>query len=109
MKIDNTYPDNLIHIGRSAIENDTLLDKSDPDDLWFHLQAFPSCHVILKYNPDSKFTNEMIRYCCKITKDHTKYKNVPNIKVEYIELKYIRKTNILGTVILTKKPKVVVC
>ena len=33
-------------IGKNAKENFEIIDHSKPNDLWFHIENAPSCHVI---------------------------------------------------------------
>jgi len=35
-------------IGQSAKENHEIIDAAGAEDLWFHIQGKPSCHVIAK-------------------------------------------------------------
>eukprot|EP01052_Picozoa_sp_SAG31_P086258 SAG31_NODE_46888_length_252_cov_1.013072_1_plen_53_part_01 len=37
-----------ILVGQSAYENEQLVAQASPQDLWFHLEQLPSCHVILQ-------------------------------------------------------------
>ena len=90
-------------VGQNAKENDELITNSNENFIWFHLANLPSCHGILNCTID-KLTSTLIFQCaCKIKKN-TKYKKNRDIKVNYIELKFIQKTNKLGEVLLLKKP-----
>lgn len=35
-------------VGQSAKENHEIIDAADAEDIWFHIQGKPSCHVIAK-------------------------------------------------------------
>lgn len=35
-------------IGKNEKDNFNIIDMSGPNDLWFHLSDYPSCHVIAK-------------------------------------------------------------
>ena len=42
-------------LGKNALENHELIDDADPNDLWFHLDGFPSGHCILEVNRNNNF------------------------------------------------------
>lgn len=97
----------IIIIGNNAQENFTAIDlakKIAPDALWFHLRDYSSCHVILFGRGDIDM-KPYISEAAYLTKQNTKYKNVPNTVVEWTLLKHINKSKPIGTVQLTKKPK----
>lgn len=108
VKEDNTYPDNLIKIGKSAIENDQLVKEADDTDIWFHLESLPSCHVIISCSDLFPIDKEMITYCASLTKQNTKYRNHAKLKVSYTEIKNIKRTNTPGKVIILGKAKKIV-
>ena len=90
VKKDLTFENNLIKIGENANDNDKIISEANQNDIWFHLDKFPSCHVILscskKYPPNEK----MLYYCAKICKENTKFRNLPNIKIKYTKIKNIQ-------------------
>jgi hypothetical protein len=96
---DNTSPyENIIvpiKIGKSAKENWELIDQSDGDWTWVHLQSFPSCHVIIECKNPSQHIIKHAGYLCKM---NTKYKNVPNIKISYCLVKNLNKGEKTGEV-----------
>ena len=79
MKTEVFENTNII-IGENAQENWDLLDKNE-NYLWFHLKSFPSCHIILETEEPTK---EMIVKAASLCKLHTKYRNIPNLKINYI-------------------------
>ena len=103
MKEDQTFPNNLIRIGQNQFENDELVGGSKQTDLWFHLNSFSSCHVVLSCDHDNPATNEMMVYCAQLCKLNTKYKNVPNVKVMWAPIKKVKKTDVPGKVIVSGK------
>ena len=49
MKIEILNINNInitFYIGRNSQENFDIIDQADCDDLWFHLNDLPSCHVV---------------------------------------------------------------
>ena len=104
---DYTFPNNLIKIGENREDNDSIISLGKQCDIWFHLANFPSCHVIISTDKKYKATKKMIKYCAQLVKENTKYKNYKNLKVNYTELKNIKKTDVKGTVILKKTPQTI--
>ena len=45
MKIINEQFGKIL-IGKNAKENWDIIDMAEPDDIWFHLSYYPSCHLI---------------------------------------------------------------
>jgi predicted ribosome quality control (RQC) complex YloA/Tae2 family protein len=109
VKFDNTFENNPIKIGQNAIDNDNIITEASQTDIWFHLKNFPSCHVIIECSKEFPIDSIMIMHCANLVKQNTKYKNVPNLKVNYIPIKHIQKTNTPGLVIITGKTKNIVC
>ncbi len=70
------------NIGQNAKENTQLINDSDKDWYWFHLDKFPSCHVVICTN---EITNDMILQAGILVKDNTKYK-FKNIGINYCKI-----------------------
>jgi predicted ribosome quality control (RQC) complex YloA/Tae2 family protein len=75
-------------IGKNEKDNFNIIDMSGPNDLWFHLSDYPSCHVIAKL-PEN------------IHKENLKYKSEKDISIIYTFIKNIKKTEKIGCVIST--------
>lgn len=101
VKIDNTFENNRIVVGENAEENDQLIVKAKQNDMWFHLEDFSSCHVIMTCTKKYPVTKPMIKYCAELCKQNTKYKLYKNISVNYCLIKNVKRTTIMGTVDLT--------
>ena len=99
-----------VYVGNNDKENFILIDKciNYKHSLWFHLKHFPSCHVFLVTNLNNEFTKSDIITASNYCKMYTKYKNINKITVEYIDLLYVKKTNIIGKVTLQHKPNYIV-
>ena len=78
----------LCIVGSNSKENWQIFDESDENNILFHLSSFPSCYVILKNELPS---NETLKDAAKLCKMNTKYKNIPNLKVDYTQCKNIIK------------------
>ena len=91
--------DSDIFIGCNDEENWNLIDNAHKDDMWYHLDSFPSCHVIC--NDINKFLD-----CAQLCKRHSKYRNLPNVKVCYTKIDNLVKGDTVGTVCFKSKRKV---
>tara|TARA_R110002072_G_scaffold201239_1_gene359000 strand:- start:2069 stop:2416 length:348 start_codon:yes stop_codon:yes gene_type:complete len=101
-------------IGQNSQENWNLLDscnKINNEYIWFHLNSFPSCYVIMcsPLNDISciESKNILLNYGAELCKQNTKYRDLPNLKICYTSLKKLKKTNKIGEVIIIGKPNVI--
>lgn len=101
-------------IGQNSQENWDLLDscsKINNEYIWFHLNSFPSCYVIMCSSlsdiscADSK--NNILNYGAELCKKNTKYRDLPNLKICYTSLKKLKKTNKIGEVIISGKRNII--
>lgn len=99
-KLNLEDKDYFFRLGESAKENHQLIDYADQNDWWFHLDNFPSGHCIV----DSvELNHQLINYAANIVKENSKYRNLKNIKIVYLQVKNIKKTKNPGEVKLLKK------
>lgn len=102
---DGTY-----RIGKSAMENTELVLRSADYDVWFHIDAVPSAHLIY-YNPE-RLSLEALRKSGVIyrmaaaLKKRSKYRKTTNIDVIYDYISNIKPTPTPGLV-YTNKPKTI--
>ena len=94
---NNNY---IIFVGLNKYENDKILEEANKNDMWFHIQDQPSCHVLLKNIPEGKrIPKQVIKKCaylCKIN-SNAKY-NKSKSDVVYTRIYNILKTNKIGQV-----------
>jgi predicted ribosome quality control (RQC) complex YloA/Tae2 family protein len=95
--------DYTVYIGKNASENWNLVENSDKEDLWFHLENQPSCHVILK-TVGKDINKRIITICASLCKENSKYKNLSKISVIYSKIRDIKKGDKIGEII-TKNSK----
>ena len=89
---------------------DDVISNSNNNYMWFHIDGYPSCHVICSI-PNNLLKKDLLKVikrgalCCK---EHSKYKSEKSVSVIYTYLKNITKTDVIGTVITsnTKSIKV---
>ena len=90
-----------ISIGKNKEENWQLIDASEPDDIWFHIDNQPSCHVVLKNDEQIKLKDlprqvlKRAAYLCKI---NSAAKTQSKCDVIYAPISAITKTSIVGQV-----------
>jgi len=100
-------------IGESAQENWNILDnanKINNDFIWFHLNSFPSCFVIMYSNIENlrdNSLNEYLTYGANLCKQNTKYRNLNDLKICCTSLKKLKKTNKIGEVIISGKKNII--
>ena len=96
-----------IFIGRTKDENDMLYEmvknkyNSTSHVLWFHLTDGPSPHGFLIGKNPSK---SLIYKTSLLVKKFSKMKKEKHVSVDYIDIKYVEKTNEKGTFDLLKTP-----
>ena len=92
------------YIGNNARENTHILNLASRQDIWFHAEDHPSCHVIARVPQNSiKLTKKqkmtIIKMGCMLCKSNTNsLKNEKNINMNYTEVKNVEKSETAGTV-----------
>jgi len=92
-----------ILLGENKEENWNLLETSCGNDLFVHLNSFPSGHVKIE---NDTFDQEIILYAGEICKQHSKYKNLRNLKICYTKYSNVFKGETTGEVIFKSNKKV---
>lgn len=88
-----------IYIGQNKHENHDLVLSCHEDDLWFHVQDMPSCHVILKHLDGVKrYPKQVIKRCAYLCKIHSKAKSLPMCSIIYTHLSNVSTTDVIGEV-----------
>ena len=99
----------IFWVGKNAQDNFDIIDSSDEDDLWFHLQGHPSSHVIARI-PEN-LHKEQIRFIVKwgaiLCKQHSKLSSIPKLEIIYTKIKNVKKTNIIGQVECSETKKII--
>ena len=114
MKLFEVYIPNInktiiYKIGSNANDNFNIIDQSKSNDIWFHLADYPSAHIIAVI-PSEDIDKKDLKYIIKrgavICKENSKYQNEKNLEITYTEISNISKTNIAGTVNVSKSKKI---
>lgn len=97
------FEETIIKIGENAQENWDLIDNSNENYTWMHLNSFPSCHIVIENeNPSNELLLEGARLC----KDNTKYRNLKNLKICYTLISNLIKGKEIGSVSYKSNRKV---
>ena len=114
-KLEKENYEVTFRLGRNAKENHELIDDADPDDLWFHLEGYPSGHCILEVNQKESKENSNnynidtvdIIFAANLVKSYSKLKNHnKKLKVIYTPVKNLKKGKAKGEVIMLDLKKV---
>jgi predicted ribosome quality control (RQC) complex YloA/Tae2 family protein len=100
-----------ILIGKNKKENFEIIDDSKLDDIWFHVEGEPSCHVILKNIENEKLRDipkQVIKRCAYLCKINSKAKTKNNCSVIYTTLENVIKTDVIGKVAVDKYKTVII-
>ena len=93
-----------VQVGTNATQNDALLRKASPQDLWFHVKDIPGAHVILRCHDKQIPPVEVIREAARLAAAGSKARDEARVEVSYTQAKYVRKPkgSPPGLVILTQ-------
>ncbi len=78
-----------IYAGRNNLQNDALLRRSAPEDIWLHAQRYHSCHVVIR-SGGKEVPADVLAFAagvCALYSDAHGEK----IPVDYCPLKYVKK------------------
>ncbi len=103
----------LFKIGCSAQENFDLIDSSNENDLWFHVQGKPSCHIVASIHDiskeiDRKKVLSIVKQGAVLCKKHSKYANEKDLPIVYTQIKNLEKTDVVGSVIVTNEKTIAI-
>lgn len=92
-----------IYLGEDRKENWFLLETSRPDDVFVHLNSFPSGHVRTE---TSIFNIEVILHAGKICRQYSKYKKLKDLKICYCKYSNVLKGKKKGEVLFKSNRQV---
>jgi predicted ribosome quality control (RQC) complex YloA/Tae2 family protein len=79
-----------IVIGQNAQENWDIIREAEQNDIWFHVESQPSCHVIIKTDGNSKIHKSIINYAAGLCKINSKAKFAKKAKIIYTLIKNVK-------------------
>ncbi len=81
-----------IFAGRNNLQNDLLVKKSAPDDVWLHTQKYHSSHVVVKAQ-SKPVPQEVVEFAARICARYSDGKEGTKIPVDYTLVRYVKKTS----------------
>jgi predicted ribosome quality control (RQC) complex YloA/Tae2 family protein len=94
----------LFITGQTKTENNQLIIDAYEEDLWFHLNDYPSAHIIAVVH-DLTFTKKQLLHIMKrgacLLKSISRYKYQTNLSINCTRIKNVELTNVLGTVMMS--------
>ena len=102
--------DSKIYIGANQAENDALVKKAQQHAMWFHLKDFHSAHaVVVNTAKAGTYDADVIKRAATLVKERAApgIRSLKNVGVNYLAIKYVRRTETLGKVIMLKSAKCV--
>jgi predicted ribosome quality control (RQC) complex YloA/Tae2 family protein len=98
--------DYAIQVGANQAENDALVKRAPQHAMWFHLKDFPSAHAVV-VNTAKTYDADAIRRAATLVKERAApgVRNMQNVGVNYLAIKYVRRTETPGKVIMLKAAK----
>ena len=103
---NDTY---TIQVGANQAENDALIKKAPQHAMWFHLKDFPSAHaVVVNTAKAGAIDADAIHRAATLVKDRAApgVRGLHSVGVNYLPIKYVRRTETPGKVIMTKAAKI---
>ncbi len=82
-----------LYYGRNASENWELYDSAEADDLWFHLDDFPSAHVYLQVSKDDP-SEAALQYAARLVLQRTPKVNQETPKIKKVNVIYCPRSNL---------------
>jgi len=99
-----------INIGKNKDENWQLIDNASGTDIWFHIDGQPSCHVVLNNDQKVKLRDiprQVLKRCAYLCKINSAAKTMPKCNVIYTVMSEIKKTDIVGQVVINCATKLI--
>jgi predicted ribosome quality control (RQC) complex YloA/Tae2 family protein len=97
-----------ILIGVSDQNNWDIIDNASQNDIWFHVEGQPSCHVIINTNGETNIEKRVINHAAMLCKMNSKAQHQKRTRIIYTLIKNVRKYDKIGSVQATNTSIVVV-
>ena len=97
-----------IQVGANQAENDALVKKAPQHAMWFHLKDFPSAHaVVVNTAKTGAIDADVIHRAATLVKDRAApgVRGLHSVGVNYLLMKWVRRTETPGKVIMLKSAK----
>jgi predicted ribosome quality control (RQC) complex YloA/Tae2 family protein len=83
--------DAIIKIAENIKDNIELINNSNKDDIWFHLEKYPSFHLSLSPFNKNNVSDTIILQASILCKQSSMFKNFNDINVIYTKFENIYK------------------
>ena len=80
-----------VEVGKDATQNDALLRKARPDDLWLHAKGVPGSHVIVRRQGRSDIPIAVIEKAARLAALYSKARAEKRVEVSTALAKHVRK------------------
>lgn len=80
-----------IYAGKNNNQNDYLLKKAHPEDIWLHVQNIPGSHVIIEVPKDGTIPETTLHDAVYIAAYYSKGRESSNVAVVYTKRKFVKK------------------
>ena len=97
-----------ILIGKNDQNNWDIIDKSSPNDIWFHVDNQPSCHVIIQTDGELKVERGVIKHAAALCKENSKARHAHKVKIIFTLIKHVKKCTTVGSVTTKKTQHIVI-
>jgi predicted ribosome quality control (RQC) complex YloA/Tae2 family protein len=94
-----------VQVGKDAVQNETLLRRANPADLWLHAKGVPGSHVFVRHRGGTGYSQEVIREAALLAARSSKAREERWVEVSYTTVNHVRKPkgSPPGLVILSKE------
>lgn len=80
-----------ILVGRSAVQNDDLMRRARPDDLWLHARDVAGSHVVIQRNSGVEVPESVLAEAARLAARYSKADRRGKVAVVYAEARHVRK------------------
>jgi predicted ribosome quality control (RQC) complex YloA/Tae2 family protein len=80
-----------ILVGRNAAQNDDLVRRARPDDLWLHARDVAGSHVVVRRNGQAEVPAHVIQEAARLAARHSKADQRGKVAVVCTEARHVRK------------------
>jgi hypothetical protein len=97
-----------IQVGANQAENDALIKRAPQHAMWFHLKDFHSAHaVVINTAKAGTYDTDVIKRAATLVKDRAApgIRGLQSVGINYLLIKWVRRTETPGKVIMLKSPK----
>jgi predicted ribosome quality control (RQC) complex YloA/Tae2 family protein len=80
-----------VFVGRSAMENDALLRRAAPDDIWLHARGAAGAHVIVRRGAGGEIPREVLEEAARLAARRSRSDVRGKVEVTFAPAKHVRK------------------